>query len=348
MKIHFVGHLLERSGWGRAANDLVKALVDAGASVTCSPVALGKAVQPQENIRPLIGKNIDADYIIQHILPHHMQYSGRYKKNVGYGMFETDGMHTSYMSYYLSLMDEVWSPSNHNESHKTVPYPISQPLDVEPIKIPEIDHTYKFYTVCEYSRRKNIWGMVRSFFRAFIDADNVSLIIKVFSNEESPDNFRKRLYADLETCRINCGLYKVPQVVFITEYLSKHDIAGLHRYADCFVSSSFGESWCYPLVDAISYNKRIISSPTDGATYLKSLGADINLTTSTTDHYHGEIDRLNGYHTLYESCEKPCEIYMADLMRKIMKEKYIVDNSYLVNQLSFENVGRMMCEQLMD
>lgn len=355
MKIHFIGHILEQSGWGRAARDLIKALKTTESEITCSPVLLGKArplTKEYSFIKELIGKNIGkADYVIQHLLPHHIQYNGSYKKNVACAMYETTNTNVCDFENYLDLVDEVWVPSYClDRTTYTIPYPVETPQLTQDICIKELDHTYKFYTICESSRRKNIWAMVRSFFKSFIDSDNVSLIIKIVSNEMDPVSFKNKLENDLEICKKNCGLYKTPEVHFITDYWSTDQINSLHKYCDCYISSSFGESWCYPLVDALSFNKEVISSLTYGPMYLKTIGANIRLVNGNQGLYHGEVDRLNGYHTLYEYCETVDEIDLSKEMINIYqeKERNKVDNSEVIKTLSFENIGRMMCERLQD
>ena len=359
LKVHYIAHLFENSGWGRSCRELIRALYENNIELTVSPVILSKTSRitgEYSFINDLVNKNIGKpDYVIQHILPHHMQYSGNYKKNVGFALFETSDMRTSKMLKYLEVLDEVWI-CNKNDlipglNLKTIPLPVDTSLierKIPKMNIPEIDHSYKFYTVCEFSRRKNIWAGVRAFFKAFSGSDNVCLIIKTFAADKNPIELKEKLKEELELCRRNCGIVNPPEVHFITEYFDQDQLLALHKYCDCFILSSFGEAWSYPMVDSLMFGKPVITSRLGGPQYLKWLGCEIDFCHSETDCYHGELDRIPGYHTVYENAQNINENDLARLMKKQYNKK---ENNQEINlralsKISFENVGRMMCEQL--
>lgn len=367
MKIAYVGHLLEKSGWGRANREYIKALYECGAEITCLPVMLGKAAEVTEEfsfIKDLLKKDIgQPDYIIQHVLPYHMQYSGLYKKNVGFGIVETENLQESIIPDYLNLMDEVWVPNSRfidevDVPMKTIPHPVNIAKFSEEyprMKINEIDHTYKFYTICENSRRKNIWSTIRSYFRAFGPSDNVSLIIKVYDNQKSPEELKSELERNLESCKKNCRLSDYPEVVFITDYFPNDQLMAFHKYCDCYVSSSFGEAWCYPISDALGFGSRVISSETAGASYMYyNTGCLIDLVMSgCTQPYHGELDCFHGYHTLLENCEQTDEIDFAEKMSNVYnqrneftKDNLSERNLNCLKGISHKNVGERMMEAL--
>lgn len=362
MKIHYISHLFEDSGWGRSCKELALALDSVGVELTCSPVILGKAKELTgkfSTLNKLLGKNIGkCDYVIQYLLPHHWQYCGGYKKNVGVNVIETSNLKFTKMLDYMRLVDEVWTCNKAEELNKhfkvkTIPWPVDLSVlenKIPKLNIPQVDHKYKFYTLCEYSSRKNIWSAIRSFYRSFTQSDNVCFIIKTYSEFYSSEELKNKLEEKLVNFNKSCGISNPPEVHFITEYFTTEQINSFHKYCDCFVLSSFGEAWSYPMVDALMFGNKVISAKTEGPEYLSSIGCEIDFCDSTIDCYFGEKDRIPGYHTLYEDCHKVNEISMSKLMVKnyLSKKDNSRQNIRALENISFENVGRMMCEQLLD
>jgi len=356
MKIRMVSHLLENSGYGKACREIASALSIYGVDLTCNPVVLGKPSRLSEQylfLESYLDKNIGKpDYILQFVLPHHFQYNGNYKKNAGYCLFETSNLKPTKMFKYTELMDEIYSPTTIDSAIKNhmVPLPINLDIlkyNIPKMRIKEIDHTYKFYTICDYSRRKNIWASVRGFLRAFNNSDNVSLVIKISSNEMDPQTFKTYLEGQLKTCVENCGIRYNDNIIFITERFDEQQILSLHKYCDCYITTSFGEAWNYPMVDALVLGKQIISSLTASAKFFKRMGCKINLVDGLVDTYHGETDRLPGYHTLYENCINTNEVSLSQQMKQLYKEGKVVNNylSYL-EKYTPDKIGKMICERL--
>lgn len=356
MKIRMVSHLLENSGYGKACREIASALSVYGAELTCNPVILGKPsalTGKYSFLEPLVDKYIGKpDYILQFVLPHHFQYNGNYKKNAGYCLFETSNLKPTKMFKYLELMDDIYTPTKIDSDiqHYTIPLPIDLNIgkyNIPKMKIKEIDHTFKFYTVCDYSRRKNIWATVRGFLRAFNNSDNVSLVIKVSSNEMDPATFKNYLEGHLKTCVENCGIKYNDNIVFITERFSEEQIIALHKYCDCYVTTSFGEAWNYPMVDALVLGKTIVSSATEAALFFSNINCKINIIYSWKDPYHGETDRLPGYHTLYEDCvysnEKALSVHLKNIYKKGKSQH---NNIPYLEKYTPEKIGKMICERL--
>ena len=91
MKVLFVGHYREGTGWGNAAIDYILAMDSAGIDVVCRPIKLNsRNVDLPERILELENKSSSgSDVCIQNVLPHHMDYNGRFKKNIALYFIET-------------------------------------------------------------------------------------------------------------------------------------------------------------------------------------------------------------------------------------------------------------------
>jgi hypothetical protein len=84
MKILYIAHYKEGSGWSRAALDYILALDQNGFDVVCRNIQLTSTEHHvPERIHELESKSLDGvDVCIQHLLPHHMIGTKKFKKNI--------------------------------------------------------------------------------------------------------------------------------------------------------------------------------------------------------------------------------------------------------------------------
>src|SRR5690606_21532275 len=93
--------------------------------------------------------------------------------------------------------------------------------------------SFVFYTIGEFTPRKNYEALIRAFNREFDDEDNVYLVVKTYA--ENPDSIAQyfnqikagmRMYSDP-------SLYKGE--VIINHSMTEEEIYKLHCTGDCFV-----------------------------------------------------------------------------------------------------------------
>ena len=117
MKVLYIAHFVEGSGWSTAAINNVLALDSVGVDVVCRNLKLTEAKHEiPERIAQLSSKNLkDVDVCIQHVLPHFIVGTEKFKKNIAY--FATESNTIRHLSWYnnLKLVDEVWVPSRCNQ-----------------------------------------------------------------------------------------------------------------------------------------------------------------------------------------------------------------------------------------
>ena len=110
MKVLFIGHYREGGGWAKASIDFIQALDSIGIDIVCRNVSLtNKYVDIPQRVIELENKSLDnVDYCIQHVLPHHLVSTNKFKKNVAYFEYETNNMKQNEWTNNLRLVDEVW------------------------------------------------------------------------------------------------------------------------------------------------------------------------------------------------------------------------------------------------
>jgi hypothetical protein len=132
MKVLYISHNLQNTGWGRAARENILALDAAGVDVVWRPIRLnGDNYEPTGRYLELYEKDLDGvDCCIQHVLPMYLSYNGHFKKNIAYFVAETLDWNHSGWHHNINLMDELWCP-NHDMANNAKNF-IKIPIKVVP------------------------------------------------------------------------------------------------------------------------------------------------------------------------------------------------------------------------
>ena len=281
MKVLYIGHYKEGTGWSAAAINNIMALKTLDIDLVTRNARLTRDVEVPNEILELEKKDLqDVDVCIQHVLPHHLVGTNKFKKNIAYFAGETNTI--KFCSNWLpsiQMKDEVWVPcmkgysalkSDGIENVKLVPhtfdtsiYGQSQELSFNGI----IKDNFKFYYVGDINDRKNLDNIIRCFHVAFSPSEPVDLILKVGSpageqatmqivNDKSQKIKQElKMYNDL-------SCYKKENI--ISRNLSRKELIQLHLICDCYLSPSHGEAWNIPAFEAMAFGNTPICSDDGG------------------------------------------------------------------------------------
>jgi len=282
MKVLYLGVYRNGTGWGNAAQSYILALDAAGIEVVPRHINIaGNDGEVPQRIEELEKRNAQGcDIVIQHILPHLMDYNGNFDKCIGLYFTETSHFKRSNWCQYLNLMDEVWV-ANEQQAQAAkdtgVLVPVSVlpiPCDVgkyaqryKPYPIPELHKRFTFYTIGELTRRKNLVAMLKAFHLEFHPQEPVAIVIKARIPGESPMECNKHLHVIIEEVKRELKLYNINeyhQEILIMQSLTNEEVMRLHTTCDCFVCPSFGEAWSIPAFDAMAMGKTPICTDVGG------------------------------------------------------------------------------------
>lgn len=284
MNILFIGPYLQKDGWGHAAKNYVRALTHIKHNVTIRPISMCRVPgdEPTEWMTKLEVVYDHYDVVIQNVLPHYMDYNGRFKKNIGLLYTETGSFNYTAWPVRMNHMDEMWVPSQADADNllsSGVTVPIKQipiPIDISKFqqsyeKLPLLnDGSFKFYFIGEYNQRKNLAALIRAFHSEFHTNEPVSLVIKTYLNGLDSNALLNKVSEDInkikDTLRIYRDKERYKKEVIIVERLSELDMCRLHNTCDCFVMPSRGESLCMPAMDALGFGKTPIVTNNTGMT----------------------------------------------------------------------------------
>ena len=372
MKILYIGHYKEGTGWSRAAIDLILSMHKVGLDVTCRNIKLTtneSPINPTLSIlenKPL--KNIDI--CIQHVLPHHMVSTSKFKKNIAHYVGESSTILDTSWAVNLRYMDEIWIPNHSLKNNlandgftntRVIPYA----FDIEAYSnksIPSITfnnayarNTFKFYYIGEMNDRKNVEAIIRSFHSEFAKHEPVSLILKIKSNTMSSVDLGQQchnLCARIKNeMRIYADIKDYHSEIIIAENLLDEHIEALHNSCDCFVGPSHGEGWSIPAFHAMCFGNTPICSKEGGPLDFIDQ-SDINTGSLINGVYSVCQHKDPAFQHIFTGKEEwfcPSESEIKKAMRYYYNNSADIDRSAGLRhaeKYSYENVGAQIKEAL--
>jgi glycosyltransferase involved in cell wall biosynthesis len=283
MKVLYIGHYRDVSGWARAASDYILAMDSVGIDIVCRPIKLNASVAPiHPRIEELESKSSKGcDICIQHVLPHHMDYNGSFKKNIALYATETSDMLMSGWPAKINQLDEAWvinnsmvdssKKSNIDIPIKVIPHAadISRfEADIEPLDLGSYNSDFLFYFVGDADSRKNLPSLLKAFHLEFFPNEAASLVIKTNKYGMESQELTKQMETLCSNIKNGLKLYgNIPsykQEIIITGYMDEEQLVSLHKRCDCYLCPSYGEAWCIPAFDAMGFGNIPICSNTGG------------------------------------------------------------------------------------
>ena len=298
-KIRYVNAVLDGSGYASCGRSYIKALIDSGNDVKIKAVSFENARPDIGKFTPYIKPNIsdsqDFDINIVHLTPEHFPNNFVYGKiNIGLTVWETTRI-PDYWVDCCNKMDAIIVPCSWNKevftnSGVTVPiYVVPHVVDlgdtstIKEFKVNGVpDDAFKFYSIWQFTERKDPLSLLKAYWHAFSEDDNVALIIKTYRSDYS-DAETKVVVETIQ--RIKQSMKMTPEqghapVYLVTNMLSYDEILGLHKYGDCFVSFARAEGFGLPMAEAAVLGRPVVTTGFGGV--LEFLNADNSLLSKYT------------------------------------------------------------------
>lgn len=204
------------------------------------------------------------DFIfIQHLTPENFFIDPRAGYHVCYTPFETDGAPISWL-LGLKAMDEIWVPSEENKKSyinmglsgdkiKVIPHGADIERYNPDIKPLNYDRgAFNFGSVFDWTERKNPTALIRSYYNAFKENEDVSLTLRVFWKfpiEQTMEHVKSEIQKIKDGFE---GRTHFPKIVLWTEILPENALPNLYKSFDCFVLPSRGEGFGLPFIEAMA------------------------------------------------------------------------------------------------
>lgn len=284
LTVRYTGAAFDYSGYGEAVRHDIAALLAAGIEVTVEPIRhcleiadfgeLGKLVQSKVN-NPVPYK-VKIIHTTPNLFPQYIE-QGVY--NIGRVFWETDKLPPDF-ARGAECCDEIWTGSKYNYDairNAGVTKPIFIIPEVITTNIPEHkpymadnvgknvgnSRQYNFYSIFEWTERKNPEALLTAYWQEFEGNDKVSLTLKTYLDNFTPEK-KVEIDSRIRQIKIKLGLKHYAPLYLYRNLMDRHQIYRFHATFDCFVSAHRGEGWGIPQMEAMLLEKPIISTNCGG------------------------------------------------------------------------------------
>lgn len=279
MNVKYTGPALDYSGYGEANRHDIAALLSNQIDVT---VELTRHCLESSNygkLTELIAKAADKplDYKIKilHTTPNiYGQFIEPNKYHVARVFWETDKLPSDFAKG-VSFCNEVWTGSQYCANaikkagvNKPI-YIIPEAIDAETVThIPyepenRPNGLYNFYSIFEWTERKNPKMLLEAYWREFEGIEDVGLTIKTYLDNFTKDK-RSEIDSEIKALKHRLQLKTYAPVFLYRDIMERHQIYRFHKTNDCFVSAHRGEGWGIPQMEAMLVGNPVISTSCGG------------------------------------------------------------------------------------
>jgi len=365
MKLKYCGPAKDYSGYGEANRHDIAALVAAGCEITTQLPSytlelsefgvIGELAKSFEN--RTLGYKIKIIHTTPNVWPMFLEPE---KYHIGRLFWETDKIPLDF-AVGAQQVDEIWTGSEYNaqairNAGVTKPiYVIPEAIDanIDPLLKPYIienEKDYRFYSIFEWTERKNPKLLLEAFWREFENTEGVSLTLKTYIDNFTYDK-RAELNNQIKMVKKKLNLAKYAPVYLYRELMDRRQVYRFHKSFDCFISTHRGEGWGIPQMEALLMDHPIISTNCGGIhEYLTTMEHGILL-----PHKQVQLSENNRNRQWYTQDQKWAEVDIADVraaLRWVFENqerastmgragKKLVQNTFSLNAVGQKMVARL-------
>jgi glycosyltransferase involved in cell wall biosynthesis len=355
IKVCYTGPYSDPSGYGEATRNFIAALDNVGIKTTTQKV---KQVSDncdlgwmEQRCTELENQFDDYSIKIIHLTPDiYKDYMEEGKYHIGHLFWETDRLPRGWAEA-CNQMDEIWTASNEQaymmrNSGVTVPIKaFPQPIGKKPVVPRFASDKFTFYSIFQWTPRKNPRALIQAYWEAFEGHDDVLLTIKTFGRNYS-DQEKDIVRREIRGIRgRKYTAEKYPPVIISQDIFSRNEIWEYHERGDCFVLPTRGEGWCRPAAEAcLSGNPVIITGCTGLSDYMGNQYL-FNLPYEMTPL------RWNPHIKYYEEGQKWAEVNFDELVQTMQyvyrnridaKKRSENAKQFVIDNFSLQCVGEMI------
>jgi hypothetical protein len=301
----YIGPYKDHNGFGRSSRRFLDCLsINSEINLSSRPVFYTKSdltELPDQYSEFEENSSKNYDVVIQHGAPSMFQYNSHYGKNIGIVEIETANIrHTGYIDK-INLLDEVIVSSSFSKQvlmYDGVTIPIKmvpEPYNISKYAIQyksffayeDSNRPYIFYTIGQYTEKKNIKGIILSFLLEFTKEDNVKLFIKTDDYYQDHQDLEKLIQYDIWQIKRAIKKRDTPDIDIICGQLNDIDIVRLHQSGSCYINAVRADGYGPCAIESKICKKQLLNT--------KSVGS--NTYVNSTNAYMIESELTNVYYT---------------------------------------------------
>lgn len=274
MDVTYISACGDASGYAEAARNYIAALDTVGVNVDVIPTRfeqfksdLGKL---GDRVMGMMGKKLNSKIQIIHLTPEN--YPGTIKKNrynIAYAAWETSKLPPEWVGL-INQCDEVWVPCKHNvEVFRSsgvkrpivyIPHTFAEEyvFDKEDSELLEDNETFTFYSVFQWTERKNPLALLKAYLTEFKKEENVHMIFKTYLQDPRSAEQNAVVKNMISSVKQKLYLDVYPRLALISSLMSRAQIQSLHKQCDCYVSPHRCEGFGIPIAEAMIAGNPVI------------------------------------------------------------------------------------------
>lgn len=258
--IKYIGPIFDNSGYAQACRGNIMALHKLGVPVTLAPISFEK-IRPDlgsygDILKKLVNNPIDYNIVFIHTTPEFWkEYREEGKTNIGYTIWETTRLHPDWKDYINNNVDKVlvgctWNDEVFRNGGVEIPIGvvphginIDEFNDITPYNINGVSNdTYMFYAIFQWTERKHPLSLIKAYWYAFQNNENVALVLKTYRSDYS-ETEKEAIRSTLRRLKNIMPMDNHAKIYLIPDMLTNDEILGLHKRGDCYVSLDRGEGF---------------------------------------------------------------------------------------------------------
>lgn len=349
----YVGPYKENNGLGRSSRRHIRCLQSMpDLNLSIRPIFFTSNTDVDEYDQIPISYEQQAsekyDTIIQHGYPDMFIYDKKFGKHIGVVEIETMNLTQTGWIDRINLLDEVVVGSTFAaESLESSGVNIPIRIMLEPYNIseystedkdffePSASKPFIFYTIGQYTDKKNLKAIVLAFLLEFDGDDNVKLFIKTGRYGEDKVALEQRINFEINHIHQAARNTNPPDINILVGHVSTKDMIRLHKSCDCYVDAVRAEANGACAIEATLADNLVIVTQNIGSnTFIgrtNGFVVDSFKTNVLTDYYYNK--RL---FSLHEDWYEPHIISLQSNMR----ECYELNQKQRLEKLASNNKQR--------
>jgi glycosyltransferase involved in cell wall biosynthesis len=369
--ILYIGSYKDNNGMGQSCRRFIDFLANDGKN----NLAIRPLYLTQNLVAPIVNSDRYVEYenssfknydtVIYQTFPDYLESHKYFGKNVAIVEIETMYIKHSGWIDKLNLMDEVWVGSTFsaeslllsglNKPIRVIP----EPYNISNYKTPkdsffnydQNNNPYIFYTIGQYSEKKNIKSIIMAYLLEFSKNDNVKLFIKTYDYRKKNEDLENIIKYDISVIKniIRKSDKDYADIDILCGYMKDNDINRLHQSANCYINAVRGDSFPSCSVESALCNKLTINTKNTGSsTYFNSTNSlTINSVESTVLCSNSYIKNI---YTMNEQWREPSINDLRYALRKAYstpehKQQEYVSN-FDANIFSYDHIKGLLDDNI--
>jgi len=273
----WTGSVLDLSGYGAASREYVRALDAVGVNLSVEARSFedwkGRILENDilnDRLRFLMGRSQNCDTQVIHLTPDNLlAYRNNGKTRICYFAWETSLVPPPWVQAINETVVEAWVPCKYLvdacvRSGVTVPLaviphaipvPASDWRPKTKITLPE--DRYKFYSIFQWSERKNPAGLIQAYYQEFNKNEPVCLVLKTYKTNASLQE-KQAVRDEIVKLKTSVKRTKTPPIILVDDLLGTDGVFAVHYHCDCYVTMTRSEGFGIPVGEAASMGKPLI------------------------------------------------------------------------------------------